>query len=107
MALRPPRNFSGRYQAAEAKSPLDTEIAAEKAASLGRASHQVEEALRSYRDARADGPAIRERDRAADLVYGFLIQRELLGLRDRAAIIRDFDVPKEILCRLGTSPRRL
>jgi hypothetical protein len=49
--------------------------------------------------------AVRSRARnwkaAADVVWGFLIQRELCGLRDRDQVIRDYAVPKEVLVRLG------
>ena len=38
---------------------------------------------------------------AADAVWGFLVQREIMGLRDRAAIIAHYGIPKEVLARLG------
>ena len=46
-------------------------------------------------------------DRAAEAVYGFLIQRELLGLRDRETVIRDYSIPAEVLARLGATAKRL
>ena len=38
---------------------------------------------------------------AADAVWGFLVQREVMGLRDRAAIVAHYGVPREVLARLG------
>lgn len=103
MAVRPPGYAASRVQAAEAKSPLSAEIAAEKAAALGRSASQVAKALEIYREALSNGEASAERDRAADVVYAFLIQRELLGLRDRGTIIEEFDIPRAVLARLGAT----
>lgn len=107
MAVRAPSTAISRFQAAEARSPLAAEIAAEKAAALGRSGQSVTKALEAYRKALETGDASEERDRAASAVYGFLIQRELMGLRDRAAIIRDFAIPREVLVRLGATAKRL
>ena len=38
---------------------------------------------------------------AADAVWCFFVQREVLGLRDRAAVIAQYDIPREVLARLG------
>ena len=38
---------------------------------------------------------------AADAVWGFLVQREIMGLRDRAAVIALYDIPREVLVRIG------
>ena len=107
MAVRAPKNLASRVQEAEAKSPLEAEIAAEQASALGRSGQRVSQALAAYRQALETGNYETERDRAVETGYGFLIQREFLGLRDRAAIIRDYDIPREIISRLGTSPKRL
>lgn len=107
MAVRAPKTAISRYQAVEAGSPLSAEIAAEKAAALGRSAKQVSDALEAYRRASEAGDASEVRDRAAEAVHGFLIQRELLGLRDREVIIRDFSIPREVLARLGATAKRL
>jgi hypothetical protein len=79
---------------------VEAEIRGEKAASLGDAAKRVEAALAVLRNA---GAAERERllDEAAQAVWGFLIQRELMGLRDREAIIAYYDIPREVLNRTG------
>ena len=107
MAVRAPKNAISRYQAAEAGSTLSTEIAAEKAAALGRSAQRMRDALKAYRDAGDAEDTEEARDRAAEAVYGFLIQRELRGLRDREAVIRDYSIPSEILARLGATAKRL
>lgn len=107
MAVRAPRTAISRYQAAEAGSPLSTEIAAEKAAALGRSAQRMSDALKAYWQAEDAADADEALDRAAEAVYGFLIQRELLGLRDRETVIRDYSIPAEVLARLGATAKRL
>lgn len=109
MSLRPPSRYaasalSGAGAANGAFTPLDHEIAAEKASSLGRAGAGVEKALARLRAAEADS---RERPlllkAAADAVYAYFIQRELCGLRRHHDAIRDYAIPAEVLVRLGAS----
>ena len=38
---------------------------------------------------------------AAEAVWGFLVQREIMGLRDRAAIVAHYGIPREVLGRIG------
>ena len=107
MAIRAPKNLAGRFLDAEAKSPLEHEIASEQASALGRSGRQVAACLKAYRRAVASGEDHeKELNQAVDAVYSFLIQRELLGLRDRRAIIRDYDIPRAILVRLGATGKR-
>ncbi len=109
MSLRPPSRYSasalsGGGAGSGTFSPLDHEIAAEKASSLGRAGEKVEKALARLRGLEADAP---ERPAclkaAADAVYAYFIQRELCGLRRHRDAIRDYDIPGEVLVRLGAS----
>jgi hypothetical protein len=37
----------------------------------------------------------------ADAVWGFLVQREVIGLRDRAQVIAQYGIPREVLARIG------
>jgi hypothetical protein len=105
MSFRVPQNRSTKPASQTGAGALDVEIRAEQAASLGRGGRDVEAALRRLRafDATGHGPAPRAElvAAAADVVWGFLIQRELCGLRDRDAVIRDHAIPAEVLCRLG------
>ena len=109
MALRPPSRYSasalsGGSSAHAGINPLDHEIAAEKAASLGRAGERVEKALRALRAAEdgAPGRAALLKD-AAEAVYAYFIQRELCGLRRHQDVIREYGIPGEVLVRLGAS----
>jgi len=90
---------------------LEIELLAERAAALGRGARDVAEALRRLRDFDAAGPGsgadIGPVARAAlvaaaaDAVWGFLVHRELCGLRDWAEVVREYGIPPEVLNRLG------
>jgi hypothetical protein len=79
---------------------IEHEIAGEKAAALGRGGRRVEAALAALRNSAGEE---RETliDEAARIVWGFLIQRELLGLRDRDRVIAHYAIPTEVLNRMG------
>jgi hypothetical protein len=81
---------------------LGHEILAEKAAGLGRTGARVELCLAKLRDHRGS-EAEREEllKAAADAVYAWFIQRELCGFRRHDAVIRQYDIPKAVLVRLG------
>ena len=109
MSLRPPSRYlasalSGSASDSGGLNPLDHEIAAEKAAALGRAGERVERALGALRAAEQGSPerAAFMKD-AADAVYAYFIQRELCGLRRHGDVIREYAIPAEVLARLGAS----
>ena len=81
---------------------LGHEILAEKAAALGRAGRKVETSLAKLREHRGDAE---ERavllKAAAAAVHAYFIQRELCGFRRHDAVIREYDIPKSVLVRLG------
>jgi hypothetical protein len=100
MALRPPQ----QYQTSQITNPLDVEIIAEKAASLGHAGEKVEKAMARLRAFEGPpeqrGALLKE---AAECVYAYFIQRELCGLRRHQEVIREYGIPKEVLVRLGAT----
>lgn len=99
MAVRMPTNF-GRSGEGDGPDILGYEILAEKASSLGRAGEHVEAALARLREGSEQGrPALLKA--AAEAVHAYFIQRELCGLRRHDAAIRDYDIPKAVLARLG------
>jgi hypothetical protein len=116
MSFRPLSNRSGASVAEVFFDALGHEILSEKAAALGRAGARVELCLvrlRQYDDdfdaAAAGAPAaetcpmprrqlVRE---AAEAVYAWFIQRELCGFRRHDSVIRDLQIPREVLARLG------
>jgi hypothetical protein len=107
MSLRPPSQYTLSAltgPGAAAISAIDTEVAAEKASSLGRAGERVEQSLRRLS---AIDPSDPDRPKAlksaAAAVYAYFIQRELCGLRRHEQAIRDYAIPQEVLVRLGAS----
>jgi hypothetical protein len=92
-------NFPGRR--ASDISPLEAEVMAEKAAALAHSGRRLEAALAAL----AASPDAADRPQrlkaAADAVYGFFIQRELLGMRDHRPAIAHYAIPREVLARLG------
>jgi hypothetical protein len=98
MSLRPPSAAS----AAEADfDALGHEILADKAAALGRAGQRVEETLARLRQNDDSDNRARLLKDAAEAVHGYFIQRELCGLRKHDAVIREYEIPKAVLARLG------
>lgn len=93
---------AARARADQGSSVLDSEILAEKASSLGHHGRLVEQALIALR---AFEGAPEERlelvKKAAREVWAFFVQRELCGLRDQKEIVRFYNIPQEVLVRLG------
>jgi hypothetical protein len=100
MTLRPPSRYSGSA-APDLLGLLDHEIAAEKASALGRAGEKVEHTLarlRAYGQGQDRAALLKD---AAEAVYAYFIQRELCGLRRHQDVIREYQIPNEVLVRLG------
>jgi hypothetical protein len=113
MAVRIPQSLSAPLQSETGWSVLDYELREQKAHMLGTLCGQVEKALAAVKafDAEAHGPDLEHRrrallDDAAELVWAFMIQRELCGLRNWEAVVRDYSIPREILNRVGQVRRR-
>jgi hypothetical protein len=95
-------------------NPLDQQFAGEAAASLGRAGRQLRKALDALKKHDADIAAGKRRSGApsrADLIaaageafWGYVVQRELLGLVDPEYIAREYHVPPEVLQAMGPRP---
>lgn len=110
MSTRAP-DIAAKLRASEyLLNPVDTEIMAEKASSLGHHGRKVERALAALRDFDANpGDADARRElvaQAAREVWAFFVQRELCGLRDRKEVTRFYGIPNEVLIRLGAVDRR-
>jgi hypothetical protein len=80
---------------------VEAEIRGEMAAALGDGARRVEAALAALREAEPGDQRERLLTRAADAVWGFLIQRELRGLRDDEQVIAHHRIPREVLNRAG------
>jgi hypothetical protein len=90
----------GRARGEGADAALQGEIAQEQAAALGRMGRKAEAALAALKAHEGEGRA-EVLKRAADAVWCFFVQREVMGLRDRAQIVADYQIPREVMVRLG------
>lgn len=100
-SLRAPRNLGRRLDFETGEAVLHHELLEEQAQSMGRAGRKVEAALAALRDHPGGEGRAAVLKAAADAVWGFLVQREIMGLRDRAAVIALYDIPREVLVRIG------
>jgi hypothetical protein len=96
-------------------TPLDVleyELVQEQASALGRMGRALEAALAKLRafdaaHSRSDAPeSDREARRALVIAAGkalwmFVVQREACGLRDSRTVMRDYDVPGEVMLCSG------
>lgn len=100
-----PQSLVRRLGVEPGEAPLRYELMEEQAGSLGRAGRKVEAALAELASHPVGGSAGEARaaalKAAADAVWGFLVQREIMGLRDRAAVVEHYGIPREVLVRLG------
>ncbi|MEP9389530.1 DUF6665 family protein [Mesorhizobium sp. KR9-304] len=97
--------MSAMWPGLPADSGLDLlghEILAEKAAALGKAGEKARLALAKLREA---PPGTEGRETAlkvaADAVHAYFIQRELCGFRRHDGIVREYEIPRAVLARLG------
>ena len=103
MSVRMPSNFGQSSAQESALDLLGHEILAEKAAALGRAGQRVEETLKKLHENREQDQRARLLKEAAAAVHAYFIQRELCGLRRHESVIREYDIPRAVLVRLGAS----
>lgn len=84
-------------------TPLDIELAGEKADALARAGRKAEEALSRLAAARNQKNASLDAliDTAADAVFALTIQRELCGFRNQQDMIRRYEIPGDVMARVG------
>jgi hypothetical protein len=115
MSVRPPHSFSqpafnqpAFNQPGARPSGLDVfeyELQAERADALGRHGLKVERAIAALSELSAPAitPVRREAllNAAADAVRSFFIQREICGLRSNRDAIERYQIPKEVIARLG------
>ena len=99
-SLRMPQSLLNRLGSDTAEAALRHEMMEEQAAALGRMGRKAEAALLALKGHEGDGRA-QVLKVAADAVWCFLVQREVMGLRDRAAVVAQYDIPREVMVRLG------
>ena len=88
---------------------IATEIAGEKASSMGHHGRMVEKAMAALKahDAAPDAAVDRQAllKAAAREVWAYFVTRESCGLRDHREVIRFYGIPGEVLARLGAVER--
>ena len=99
-SLRMPQSLTKRLGVETGEAVLRYELLAEQAAALGRQGARLEAALLALRDHQGDGRAA-VLAQAADAAWCFFVQREVMGLRDRAAVVAQYRIPREVLVRIG------
>ena len=85
--------------------PIDVlahELQAERAATLGRVASRMEAAIAAWREA-PDDERFAE---AAERVWYYIVQREALGWRDHRYALEAYDVPEELVRRMGLRRRQ-
>ena len=100
-SLRMPQSLKSRLGVETGDAVFRHELLEEQAQSLGRAGRKVEAALNvlAAHDGGDGRPALVKA--AADAVWGFLVQREVMGLRDRNAVVAQYGIPREVMVRIG------
>jgi hypothetical protein len=74
---------------------------AEQAAALADSGRRVEATLAALAGSSDAADRPQRLKAAADAVYGFFIQREIIGMRDHRGVIEHYGIPREVLARLG------
>ena len=98
--LRLPQSFVERLPGESFEAAFNHDIAEEQAASLGRMGRKAEAALAALKGHEGQGRAAVLKA-ASDAVWCYFVQREVMGLRDRAQIVADYQIPREVMVRLG------
>ena len=99
-SLRMPQSLTKRLRFETGEAVLQYELLEEQAASLGRMGEKLEAALAALRQADDVGRPAALRA-AADACWCFFVQRDVMGLRDRAAVIAHYAIPRAVLNRIG------
>lgn len=101
MSVRAPQSLQSR-PAWGSVDVLEYEILQEKASTLGRLTRRFEEALAAHGAAPDDEALL---DAAGEALWHFVIQRELCGLRNTEAVLRENRVPPAVRLRMGVARR--
>jgi hypothetical protein len=100
-SLRMPQSLTKRLGLETGEAVLRHELLQEQAASLGRMGEKLEKALATLRTHEGAVGRPEKLKAAADAAWCFFVQREVLGLRDRAAVVAQYAIPREVMNRIG------
>lgn len=114
MTVRPPQILAPKRAPESGQAALEYEIAQEKASALGRLGRRLEASIAALADFDTNnvgglGDEQRSMRRrlvaeAGTALWYFVVQREALGLRDSARVMRDYQVPVEVRNRMDAFP---
>jgi len=99
MSLRDSLELIAMVRPQAGTAALESEIIAERASSLGAAEQRVKTTLAAL-SAGTEG-ALAD---ARQAVWAYFVQRELIGFRRHADVIKDLNIPPQVLNGLGISP---
>ena len=102
MSLRDSLDLIQAVKPEAGHSALQREIEVERASSLSAAEKRVIDTLKALREADADRTACLIA--AQQAVWGYFVQRELIGFRRHQDVIRDLEIPAAVLNGLGVMP---
>jgi hypothetical protein len=104
MSFRPPQSLIRPGFTNPSLNVLEYELQAERTAALARQGTTVEVSLAELRQSQSGEDGHREEllYRAADAVWALFIQREMCGMRNNRDIIKRYDIPEQVLARVGT-----
>lgn len=82
----------------------DAFIRADSAAMFGKLGREVEQALAAYHAAPVENDAVHMDMlyEAAEAVWRYFVVREACGLNDHTPMIETYQVPRDVLARVGT-----
>jgi len=110
--VRLPKNLSTNFTFKSGviktgESTLEHELLAEKAHSLGLAANRLEKALEELHDFSDEtNDRMLALQTAADATQAYFIQRELMGMTDHKHPIEHYNIPLEVLARIGAQQKR-
>ena len=98
----------------EGKDPFEAllvEFSREKAQALGRIATRMEQSIADLRAFDEEQPpeGVTRQDLleiAAESVWFYVVQREIMGWSDHEEALRFYGVPAEVIARMGPRPRR-
>lgn len=110
--MRPPRSLARKnvHAGDDGFDAFGYEIMAETAAAMGRIGRGLEEALEALRRHDETPGSNRDRDElvqeAADRAWLLFIQRDYLGLKTDHHLLSTYDIPREVMLRVGVFAKR-
>lgn len=112
MSFKLPRHFASQHRESKVEA-LNYELLQESAGTLGRLGRGLEralEALSAYDASHDAGGGDGDRDAlvaaAGESLWYYVVQREVMGLRETETVLRHLGVPREVRLRMGMAPRR-